>query len=143
MGGSDIRFKPGDFIGLNYQVYGVLGRGGFGIVYKVYHRETKSVYALKTFRDVYFGDKEARELFVKEANVLVNLERFAYLVRAFFVDEVDGRLYIAMEYIAPADNQGLNSLEGYIKWQPPDSHPESQMGPMKPGEFGSLLIAKE
>jgi len=116
---SGIPYKKGDLIGQKYEVYGVLGRGGFGIVYLVYSHETGDVYALKTFRDEYFQDGEIRELFRREANVWVHLERHPYIVRAYFVDEVEGRLYIAMEYIAP-NKQGLNSLEGYLERQPPD-----------------------
>ena len=112
-------YKKGDFIGQKYQVYGVLGKGGFGIVYLVYSHETKSVYALKTFRDEYLEDEQTRKRFRKEAQVWIDLERHPYLVRAYFVEEVSGRLYIAMEYIAP-DEHGLNSLDGYLRKRPPD-----------------------
>jgi serine/threonine protein kinase len=115
----EIPFEKGSFIGQKYQVYGVLGQGGFGIVYLVYSHETKWVYALKTFRDEYLEDAETRKLFHREASVWTDLERHPYLVRAHFVEEVAGRLYIAMEYIAP-NEEGLNSLEGYLERQPPD-----------------------
>ena len=114
-----IPYQKGDLIGQKYEVHGVLGRGGFGIVYLVYSHETGSVYALKTFRDEYLADAQTRERFRKEANVWVDLERHPYLVRAYFVEEVVGRLFIVMEYIAP-DEQGLNSLEGYLQRRPPD-----------------------
>jgi len=112
-------YKKGDFIGQKYEVYGVLGRGGFGVVYLVYSHETQSVYALKTFRDEYLADADARERFRREAGVWVELERHPYLVRASFVDEISGRLYIGLEYMAP-DERGLNTLEGYLRRQPPD-----------------------
>jgi len=114
-----ITYKKDDFIGQKYEVYGILGIGGFGVVYLVYSRETAEVYALKTFRDEYLEDAQTRERFRKEAKVWVDLERHPYLVRAYFVDEVAGRLYIAMEYITP-DEQGLNSLDGYLERRPPD-----------------------
>ncbi|MCJ7530754.1 MAG: protein kinase, partial [Anaerolineales bacterium] len=116
---TGVPYKKGDFIGQKYQVYGVLGVGGFGIVYLVYSQETGDVYALKTFRDEYLADQEVRKRFHQEASVWVELERHPYLVRASHVDEVAGRLYIAMEYIAP-NEQGLNSLEGYLQRRPPD-----------------------
>jgi tetratricopeptide (TPR) repeat protein len=109
----------GSFIGQKYELLREVGHGGFGVVYLVYSHETKEVYAFKTFRDEYLVDAETRELFRKEANVWIELEPHPYLVRAYFVDEVEGRLYIAMEYIAP-DEMGLNSLDGYLKQQPPD-----------------------
>ena len=112
-------FKKGDFIGQNYEVFDVLGEGGFGIVYLVYSHETKSAYALKTFRDEYLEDRKTRERFRKEAQVWIDLERHPYLVRASYVDEISGRLYIAMEHIA-SDEQGMNTLDGFLRRRPPD-----------------------
>jgi tetratricopeptide (TPR) repeat protein len=112
-------YKKGDFIGQKYEVYGVLGKGGFGVVYLVYSHELGEVYALKTFRDEFLADQEVRKRFHKEASVWVELGRHPYLVRAIAVAEVSGRLYIEMEYIAP-NEEGLNSLEGYLQRQPPD-----------------------
>ena len=115
---SEMFYRKGDFIGPYFEVYDVLGVGGFGVVYLVYSHETKWVYALKTFRDEYLEDAQARDRFRKEAKVWIDLERHPYLVRAYFVDEISGRLFIALEYIAP-DQQGLNSLDGYLSRQPP------------------------
>ena len=112
-------YKKGDLIGTAYRVLGVLGLGGFSVVYLVYSRDTKSVYALKTLRDEYLGDKESRDQFSKEAKVWVDLERHPYVVRAYFVEELAGRIYIGMEYIEP-DEEGLNSLEGYLGRRSPD-----------------------
>ncbi|KAF0144671.1 MAG: protein kinase [Nitrospirae bacterium] len=112
-------YKKGDFIGQKYEVYGVLGEGGCGIVYLVYSHETKSTHALKTFRDEYLTDVTTRERFKKEAQVWIELERHPYLVRAYFVDEISGGLYIGMEHIV-SDETGLNTLEGYLRRRPPD-----------------------
>ncbi|RIE15808.1 protein kinase domain-containing protein, partial [Candidatus Cryosericum septentrionale] len=112
-------YKKRDFIGQDYQVYGILGKGGFGVVYLVYSHKSGEVYALKTFKDEFLADQDVRKRFHKEASVWVELGRHPYLVRAVFVDEVSGRLYIAMEYIAPNEER-LNSLEGYLQRQPPD-----------------------
>jgi serine/threonine protein kinase len=114
-----VSYKKGDFIGQELEVYDVLGVGGFGVVYLVYSHETKSVCALKTFRDEYLKDAQTRDRFRKEAKVWIDLDRHPYLVRASFIDEISGRLFIALEYIAP-DEHGLNSLEGYLRYNPPD-----------------------
>ena len=110
-------YKKGDFIGEKYEVYDVLGMGGFGVVYLVYYHE--SVFALKTFREEYLWDREAQERFKKEAKIWIDLERHPYLVQAYLVQEISGRLFIAIEYIAP-DEDGLNSLDGYLRHKPPD-----------------------
>ena len=112
-------YKKGDFIGKAYEVFGVLGVGGFSVVYLVYSHETESAYALKTLRDQFLEDRETRDQFRKEAKLWVDLERHPYLVSANFIDELGGRLYIGMEYIAPNED-GLNSLEGYLTHRPPD-----------------------
>lgn len=112
-------YKKGDVIGKKYEVYRILGKGGFGVVYLVHNRQTGEVDALKTFQDKYLIDQEVRKRFQKEANVWVELGRHPYLVHANFVDKFSGRLYIEMEYIAPNED-GLNSLEGYLQRQPPD-----------------------
>lgn len=114
-------YKKGDFIGPNYEVLGVLGVGGFSAVYLVYSHATGSVYALKTLRDEFLADKETRDQFRKEAKVWVDLERHPSIVRAFFIEELERRLYIGMEYIPP-DSRGLNTLEGYLRDSPPDQN---------------------
>src|SRR5713226_3372989 len=78
-------YKKGDFIGEKYEVYDILGAGGCGVVYLVYSHETRSVYALKTFRDEYLRDQRVRERFRREASVWVDLDRHPNLVRAHFV----------------------------------------------------------
>jgi tetratricopeptide (TPR) repeat protein len=112
-------YKKGDFIGQKYEVYKVLGKGGCGVVYLVYSSKNGGVYALKTFRDEFLTDPETRLRFRREAGIWVGLGRHPYLVRAYFVEEISGRLYIGMEYIAP-NEAGLNSLDGYLQCQPPD-----------------------
>lgn len=109
----------GQFIGQKYEIHKVLGKGGFGIVYLVYSNETRSFYAMKTFRDEFLLDDHTRAMFKKEAQVLVDLDSHPYLIKNYFVEEIAGRLYIVMEYIA-SDEPGLNILEGYIERQPPD-----------------------
>jgi len=116
---SGTPYKKGDLIGGKYEVHGVLGKGGFGVVYLVYSRETETVYALKTFRDEYLANIQIRERFKKEAQVWVDLERHPYLLRAYLVDGIAGRLYIGTDYIAP-NEESLNSLEGYLERKPPD-----------------------
>ena len=113
-----LRGGSGEFIGQKYEVYRVLGKGGFGVVYHVFNHDTGQVLALKTFRDEYMKDQKTRDLFKKEARILVDMDSHPFLVEDYYVDEVAGRIYIAMEYVAP-DEDGLNTLEGYLQRKPP------------------------
>src|ERR1035437_7307769 len=80
-------YKKGDVIGGKYEVRGTLGKGGFGVVYLVYHRQTKHVWALKTFRDELLADAAARAAFKKEALLWVNLEAHPFILAARWVTE--------------------------------------------------------
>lgn len=112
-------YRKGEFIGKNYEVLGVLGVGGFSVVYLVYSHENRQAYALKTLRDTFLRDEETRQQFRKEAKLWIHLERHPYIVTANFIDDLAGRLYIGMEYVAPTE-EGLNSLEGHLAKHPPD-----------------------
>ncbi|MHC4503110.1 MAG: tetratricopeptide repeat protein [Planctomycetota bacterium] len=113
-GTSPPQYRKGQSIAGRYEVHYVLGEGGFGTVYLVYSRRTESVLALKTLRDEFLRDDRVRTRFRKEAELWVAMERHPNLVRAYFVDEVDGRLYIAMEYVA-RNERGVNTLKGYLR----------------------------
>lgn len=106
-------YKKGDVIDGKYEVRGILGKGGFGVVYLVYCRATREVLALKTFRDELLADSAARKAFKKEALLWVNLEMHPFILDAGWVDEVSGRLFVSMDYIAP-DAQGRASLADHL-----------------------------
>jgi serine/threonine protein kinase len=102
----EIGYRKGDFIDGYFEVAKVLGKGGFGIVYLVYlgQGQGKEVFALKTIRDEYLKDSEAKERFRKEAEIWVGLEKHPFLVRADFVFWVSGTPFIVIEYITPNCN---------------------------------------
>jgi tetratricopeptide (TPR) repeat protein len=106
-------YKAGDMIGGKYEVHHRLGKGGFGVVYLVYDRRTHLVCALKTFRDEFLADSSAREDFKKETLLWVNLDEHPFILAARFVEEFSGRLFVAMDYIAP-DQRGCVSLEDHL-----------------------------
>lgn len=106
-------YKPGDVIGGIYEVHRQLGEGGFGLIYLVYSRETKKVYALKTFRDECLADAAARDAFKRESLLWVNLEDYPFILAARLVVEFSGRLFVAMDFVAP-DERGRVSIEDHI-----------------------------
>src|ERR1017187_5865818 len=106
-------YKKGDVIGGQYEIHGTLGKGGFGVVYLAYSRGTKQVCALKTFRDELLADAAAREAFKNEALLWVNLEAHPFILAARWVEEVSGRLFVEMGYVAP-DAYGRVSLADHL-----------------------------
>jgi tetratricopeptide (TPR) repeat protein len=106
-------YKRGDVIGGKYEIHGTLGEGGFGVVYLVYDRQLKEVNALKTVRGELLADAAAREAFKKEALLWVNLEEHPFILAARWVMEVSGRLFVAMDYVAP-DAYGRMNLADHL-----------------------------
>ncbi len=113
-----MEYGQGDVIGGRYEVVKVLGRGGFGIVYLVTARHDGGVYALKTFLPT-AGDKKSIDRFRQESQVWIALGGHPYVVQAYFIDELENRLFVGMEYVAPGDT-GLNALDAFLKNRPPD-----------------------
>jgi tetratricopeptide (TPR) repeat protein len=107
-------FERGDFIGDLFQVVATLGEGGFGIVYLARSLASNDIVALKTLRGELLRDAKTRALFQKEARIWIDLGAHPNLVRAKWVDEVSGRLYIAMEYVQAGAGRP-NSLEGHLE----------------------------
>ncbi len=118
---SQAEYKKGDVIGQKYEVHEVLGKGGCGVVYAVYDRQTDSVFALKTFLSQYMNNMAISERFKKEARVWVALERHPFIVTAFYVDNFSGRYFVALEYI-PRNEMGWNTLDDYLRNQLPNIH---------------------
>ena len=58
------------------------------------------------------GDRKTR--FRKEAEAWVQLGSHPNIVRCLWVNEIDGNLYVAAEYIAP-DEDGLSTLDDRLR----------------------------
>lgn len=108
--------KKGDYIDAHklYEVRGIIGRGGFGVVYLIYSLQTGTHYAYKILSPNLANDPSLAERFRKEANIWIDLGWHPNLVRAIGVTEQQGRFFICMEYIKPTED-GLNSLDGYFR----------------------------
>jgi serine/threonine protein kinase len=107
----------GDKIGNHYEIYDILGgegKSGMGIIYVCYDHDNKGVFALKTLQDRYRTSEETNKQFEREALVWIELERHPYIVRAWWVEKIEGRLFVTLEYIAP-DERGRNTLTHYLR----------------------------
>ncbi len=109
------QFRPGDFIGGEYRilkVFGGEGESGMGVVYLVENRSFFEPFVLKTYQSGELGEKRPR--FLKEAQAWVQVGSHPHIVRCLWVDEIEGDLYIAAQYIEP-DEEGFNTLEQHIQ----------------------------
>jgi|GEM_PF-1650934 len=110
------KWRIGDKIAGRYEIYQILGgegKSGMGIVYICYDHKDQMVYALKTSQERYLLFEETQKLFEREAIIWTELEKYPYIVRAFTLDMLEGRLFIFLEYVNP-DAQGRNTLTHYL-----------------------------
>ena len=82
----------------HYKVTAELGRGGMGIVYKAEDTKLERTVALKFLAAHLLADEEARKRFHREAKAAAALSH-PNICRVHEIDEVDGRTFIAMEFL--------------------------------------------
>ncbi len=108
------QYEVGDRIGGELSVidvFGGAGKSGMGVVYLVKDRETSFPYVLKTFQEK--PNTEAAKQFVAEAHAWIQAGVHENIVKAFWVREIDGQLFIAAEYISK-DDEGRNTLAAFL-----------------------------
>src|SRR5262249_55812429 len=81
-----------------YEVQGVLGRGGMGVVYKAWHLRLNRAVALKMLLAGPDARPEELERFLREAEAVAGL-RHANVVQVHDMGDLDGRPYFTMEYV--------------------------------------------
>ncbi len=111
------KIKIGDLIGGRYEVRAILGgkgKSGMGIVFICFDQERDSSVVLKTFQDRFMKSKFIVDAFKHEALAWIILDYHPNIVRAQYVIKVEGKIYIALEYIEP-DEKGRNTLKHFIK----------------------------
>jgi hypothetical protein len=98
MGPADVDLEAGAVVG-EYKVDGVLGRGGFGTVYKATHPLIGKVAAIKVLSHQFSANPEIVSRFVAEAKA-VNQIRHPNIIDIFSFGALpDGRQYYVMEFL--------------------------------------------
>jgi len=81
-----------------YELFGEIGRGGMGVVYKARHVALDRLVALKMIlAGIHAGPKDLAR-FRQEAAAVARLHH-PNIVQVFDIGDVDGRPYIALEYV--------------------------------------------
>ncbi|MEK7486192.1 MAG: serine/threonine-protein kinase, partial [Planctomycetota bacterium] len=101
-----------------YEILEKLAQGGMGIVYKVYHRELKQIYALKVLLSEALDSSDAVSRFYREAQTAAKLKH-PNIVQVIDFGEEQGQQYLVMEYVegetlASLIQKGLSVREGLI-----------------------------
>ena len=108
--------------GQNYAGYTILrelGAGGMGIVYLAQHPRSPRRDALKVLPAALTVNDEYRQRFNREADIAASLWH-PHIVEVHDRGELDGRLWIAMDYIEGTDTWSMLQ-ERYPNGMPPDA----------------------
>jgi tetratricopeptide (TPR) repeat protein/predicted Ser/Thr protein kinase len=82
----------------HYEITGILGEGGMGVVYKAVDVETDRTIALKVLSRRSLADDDVRRRFMREADAGANLDHPG-IVRIYNFGEEEGEHFLAMEYV--------------------------------------------
>ncbi|MFZ4589351.1 MAG: protein kinase domain-containing protein, partial [Ignavibacteria bacterium] len=93
-----LKWNIGDVIADIYEVTGILGEGGMGIVYKVHHKEWDLDLAVKSIRPEILNNT-GLENFIKEAETWVNLGLHPNTVSCYYVRKLGEVPRIFSEYV--------------------------------------------
>ncbi len=98
-----------------YQVVGKIS-GGMGVVYLCRDTKTDQPVALKTFKPEFLSHRVARDLFLREGTMWVEMGAHPNIVRAYRVERWgDGReVYLVMEWIVPPPERPLPALRSWL-----------------------------
>jgi serine/threonine-protein kinase len=89
---------PGTRLGGRYDILGVLGAGGMGVVYKARDLELDDVVALKMLKPGALADPEQLDRLKSEIRLARKITH-PNVLRTFDFGEIDGRPFISMEYV--------------------------------------------
>ena len=98
MGGATV-LEPGRIFAVRYEIKGVLGAGGMGMVYKANDTELGETVAIKTLKpDMIARDSSALDRFKSEIRLARKISH-RNVVRTHDLGESGGLYYITMEYV--------------------------------------------
>lgn len=90
--------SPGTSGSMRYDLHGELGRGGMAVVYRATDTVLGRDVALKFIAQEALGRKEFRDMFLREARSVAQLNH-PNIVTIYDVGSIDGRAFIAMELV--------------------------------------------
>ena len=82
----------------HYRIETQLGKGGMGVVYRARDTRLDRLVALKTLPPGLIGDPERKRRLLIEARSAAAISHPA-IAQVYDIDEADGNLFIAMEYV--------------------------------------------
>jgi CheY-like chemotaxis protein/predicted Ser/Thr protein kinase len=97
-----------------YRIEERIGRGGMGVVYRAQHLNLQRRAAIKIIAPDLAESEGFRERFTREARIAAALQH-PNIVTVYDAGEVDGLLYLAMQYIQGEDLAAMLRAEGRLR----------------------------
>src|SRR2546426_3605540 len=89
-----------------YEIYGVAGRGGMGVVYRAHQLRLERDVALKVISSEIAEGPDFRARFARESRLAASIDH-PHVVSVYDAGDDDGELYIAMQWIEGSDLRSL------------------------------------
>lgn len=96
-----------------YEILDKLGQGGMGTVYRARHVRLEKIVAVKVLSRERMADRQAVARFAREMKAVGRLTH-GNIVEAFDAREIDGTLFLAMEYVQGLDLGDLVAKQGCL-----------------------------
>lgn len=108
--------KKRPLIAKRYEVVNQL-TGGMGIVYLCQDKKTKQLVALKTFKPEYLPHLAARDLFLREGTMWVEIGKHPNIVQAYRVERIGNgtEIYLVLEWIVQPKGKRTPSLRSWLR----------------------------
>src|ERR671937_798695 len=97
-----------------YRIEERIGRGGMGVVYRAEHLNLQRRATIKIIAPDLAESEGFRERFTREARIAAALQH-PNVVTVYDAGEVDGLLYLAMQYIEGSDLAAVLAKEGRLR----------------------------
>jgi CheY-like chemotaxis protein len=97
-----------------YRIEGRIGRGGMGVVYRAQHLNLQRRAAIKIIAPDLAESEGFRERFTREARIAAALQH-PNIVTVYDAGEVEGLLYLAMQYIEGQDLAAILRADGRLR----------------------------
>ncbi|MCB0963081.1 MAG: protein kinase [Acidimicrobiales bacterium] len=100
-----------------FEVQGIVGRGGFSVVYRAYQPSLNRVVALKVINPTVSADEEATRRFERECRAIGSLTGHHAVVTVHESGTTaDGDAYLAMEYLEGGSLHDVLERHGALPW---------------------------
>ena len=97
-----------------YRIEARIGRGGMGVVYRAHHLNLQRRAAIKIIAPELAEASGFRERFNREARIAAALQH-PNIVTVYDAGEVDGLVYLAMQYIEGSDLAAVLRVQGRLR----------------------------